>query len=156
MARSPLTKVLADDLENDQAASLVAFMRTASNGNLTLRGKKIEITGLTSKKVKFLLRKFLHTNHLNDFDVLNLPGNFEIVRIGPDAKKEKRPKRSEPLKHPVPYGPPIPYLSGVVKPILQVEWQGQPPPKKNTRQEVTPEARNATDPQYIAARNYRI
>jgi hypothetical protein len=34
------------------------------------------------------------------------------------------------LKHPVPYGPPIPYLSGVVKPILRVEWQGKPSTRK--------------------------
>jgi hypothetical protein len=125
MARSPLTKVLADDLENDRAASLVEFMRMASKGNFTLRGKKIEITGLTSKKAKFLLHKFLHANHLSEYRVLDHGDAFEIVHIEP--KPERRMSKSSPLKHPVPYGPPVPCF---VKPRLAVEWQGKPPPTK--------------------------
>jgi hypothetical protein len=122
-----LTKVLADDLGNDQVVFLVDFMRTAPNGKFTRRGKRIEITGLTRKKVKILIRKFLHTNHLTHHRVIDTGGVFEIVRVKPEPKLMERPKA---LKHPVPYGPPIPYLSGVVKPILRVEWQGKPPMKK--------------------------
>lgn len=123
----PLAKVLADDLENDQVTSLVGFLKTASNGKSARRGKRIEITGLTNKKIKFLLHKFLHVNHLSDYEVINTTAAFEIARIKPEPEKiEKR----GPLKHPVPYGPQLPYLSGVVKPRLRVEWQGKPPPKK--------------------------
>ena len=102
-------------------------MKTASNGKSARRGKRIEITGLTNKKIKFLLHKFLHVNHLSDYEVINTTAAFEIARIKPEPEKiEKR----GPLKHPVPYGPQLPYLSGVVKPRLRVEWQGKPPPKK--------------------------
>src|SRR2546425_1933966 len=123
----PLTKVLADDLKNDQVTSLAGFLKTASNGKSARRGKRIEITGLTSKKVKFLLHKFLHTKHLTHHRVIDTGDVLEIVRVKPELKPKDRPKA---LKHPVPYGPPIPYLSGVVKPILRVEWQGQPSMKK--------------------------
>ena len=52
-----LGKILADDLANDEVSSLVEFMASASSGKLARRGKRIEITGMTNKKVKFLLHK---------------------------------------------------------------------------------------------------
>jgi len=121
-----LSKVLADDLENEQVSSLVEFMASLSNGKLARRGRRIEITGLTNRKIKFLLYKFLHVNHLSEYGVLDTKTAFEIVRIKPEVE---RTEKREPLKHPVPYGP---YLSGVVKPRLRIEWQGKPHPERET------------------------
>jgi hypothetical protein len=119
-----LTKVLADDLDNNQFSSLIEFMKSAPIGKLARRGKRIEIDGLTNKKVKFLLNKFLHINHLSEYGVVDTTAAFEIVHIKPEPERlEKR----GPLKHPVPYGP---YLPCVVKPRLRVEWQGKPTPRK--------------------------
>ena len=122
-----MCKVVAEDLENNQFSSLVQFLISTSSGPLVQHGKVISITGITRKKVKFLLHKFLHANHLSQYRVLDTTTAFEIVHIKPEAQKGKRLERHKPLKHPVPYGPPIPYLSGVVKPRLTIEWQGKPP-----------------------------
>jgi len=127
-----VTKVLADDLGNDQASSLVKFMTAMSNGRAVQHRKSIEVNGLTNKKVKFLLHKFLHANHLTGYDVLVSGGTFEIVRVKDEPKPMEKPKG---LKHPVPYGPPIPYLSGVVKPRLAIEWQSKPPTKRTRYKE---------------------
>jgi hypothetical protein len=119
-----VTKVLADDLDNNEFSSLVEFIELEPIGKLARRGKRIEINGLTNKKIKFLLNKFLHNNHLSEYGVVDTTAALEIVHIKPEPEKvEKR----RPLKHPVPYGP---YLPCVVKPRLRVEWQGASPAKK--------------------------
>jgi hypothetical protein len=123
-----LTKILADDLDDIQFSSLAEFMRSEFNGKFVSRGKRIEITDQTNKRVKFLLRKFLHNNLLSEYRVLDTTAALEIVRIKPE--KEEKPKKYAPLKHPVPYGPPIPCA---IRPELRVEWQGKPPPTKKTR-----------------------
>jgi hypothetical protein len=120
-----LTKILANDLENKQFSSLLEFMRSASNGKLARRGKRIEITRLTNKRVKFLLRKFLHTNHLSEYKVLSGADTFEIVRIRPEAKS----KEDERLENRTPFVP-IPHPPTAVKPRLVIEWQGKRPTKR--------------------------
>jgi hypothetical protein len=119
-----LTRILAEDLEDKQFSSLVESLRSRSNGKFARHGKRIEITGKTNKRVKFLLQKFLHANRLSEYRVLDTTAALEIVRIRPEKEKMKKPS---PLKHPVPYGPPIPCA---IRPELRVEWQGKPPPKK--------------------------
>jgi hypothetical protein len=121
-----LTRVLAEDLEDNQFSSLVEFLRSRSNGKFARHGKRIEITGNTNKRVKFLLQKFLHANRLSEYRVLDTTAALEIVRIKPE-RDDKKMKNRAPLKHPVPYGPPIPCA---IRPELRVEWQGKPPPKK--------------------------
>ena len=120
-----MTKILADDLEDNEFLSLVEFMRSVSDKKFVRRGKRVEVTGLTNKKVKFLLRKFLHANRLSEYRVLDTTAALETVRIKPE--KEKKPKKYAPLKHPVPYGPPVPLA---IRPELRVEWQGKPLPEK--------------------------
>ena len=120
-----MSKVLADDLENDQVSSLVEFMRAMSSGEFARCGKRIEVTDLTRKKVKFLLHKFLHTNHLPEYNVLARADTFEIVRIRPEAKS----KEDERLKHPTPFVL-IPPPPTAVKPRLVIEWQGKRPTKR--------------------------
>jgi len=61
-----LTRIVADDLENDEVSSLVEYMTAISSGQVSQRKKILEITGLTNKKIKFLLHKFLYTRHLPD------------------------------------------------------------------------------------------
>jgi hypothetical protein len=121
-----LTRILADDLEVDQFLSLVDLMRSVSDKKFARRGRRIEVTGLTNKSVKFLLQKFLRGNRLLEYRVLDTTAALEIIRIKPE-KGEKKMKKPAPLKHPVPYGPPIPCA---IRPELRVEWQGKPPPKK--------------------------
>ncbi len=119
-----MTKVVADDLENDQIFSLVEFMTAMSTGQLALHGKTVEVTGLPNRKVKFLLHKFLYTRHLPDYGVLDTAGNLEIVHIKRD---EKGIEEKETLS------PTMPSLYGIphqVKPSDMVEWQGQPPTKR--------------------------
>jgi hypothetical protein len=106
-----LTRVLAEDLEDNQFSSLVEFLRSRSNGKFARHGKRIEITGNTNKRVKFLLQKFLHANRLSEYRVLDTTAALEIVRIKPE-RDDKKMKNRAPLKHPVPYGPPIPARSG--------------------------------------------
>ena len=122
-----MTKVLTDDLDSVQISSLVEFSRSMSSGQFVLRGKSIEVTGLSNKRVKFLLRKFLHANRLSEYRVIDTTAALEIVRIKPEKGEKKRTKKSAPLKHPVPYGPPVPLA---IRPELRVEWQGKPLPEK--------------------------
>src|SRR5256885_10905145 len=81
-----MTKVVADDLQNDEVSSLVKYMTALSTGQITQHKKIIEVTGLTNKKIKFLLHKFLYTRHLPGFGVLDTTGNFEIVHLKPEEK----------------------------------------------------------------------
>ena len=122
-----MTKVVADDLENDQVSSLVEFITAMSNAQLARHGKTLEVTGLTNKKVKFLLHKFLYTRHLPDYGVLDNAGNYEIVHI---RQEEKGKEQNETLSPTMPslYGIPHP-----VKPSDMIEWQGRPTKKIRDR-----------------------
>jgi hypothetical protein len=122
-----LTKILADDLEDNRFLSLVDFLRSVSDTKFVRRGKRIEVTGLTDKRVKFFLHKFLHANRLSEYYVLDTTAALEIVRIKPE-KAKKNTKKPVPLTHPVPYGPPVPCA---IRPQLRIEWQGKPPPKRH-------------------------
>jgi hypothetical protein len=121
-----LTKVLADDLDYQQVSSLVEFMTAMSSGQFVLRGRSIEVTGLSSRRVKFLLRKFLHVNHLSDYGVLDTAGNFEIVHVKPETKQAEEAEEREPLKPTMSLLP----LYHPVNPSDMIEWQGQSPTKK--------------------------
>ena len=123
-----MTKVLADDLDDNQFSSLAEFMRSESNGKFARRGKRIEITDQTNKRVKFLLHKFLHTSHLSEYNVLARTDTFEIVRIRPEAKS----KKDERLESRMPFMP-IPPPPTAVKPRLVIKWQGKPPTKRTRR-----------------------
>ena len=122
-----MTKVLADDFDNDQASSLVEFLTAMSNGQLVQHGKSIEVTGLSSRRVKFLVNKFLHVNHLSEYGVLDTAGTFEIVHIRPETKQAEEAQEREALKPTMPFWPP--YNVHPVKPSDMIEWQGQPPTK---------------------------
>jgi len=74
-------------------------MRSAPIGKFVRRGKRLEITGLTNKRVRFLVQKFLHTNHLFEYNFPARADTFEIIRIRPETKS----KEDERPKHPVPF-----------------------------------------------------
>ncbi len=122
-----MTKVVADDLQDDEVSSLVEYLTTLSGGQITQQKKIVDITGLTNKKIKFLLHKFLYTRHLPGYGVLDTAGNFEIVHIKPE---EKRTESHETLNSTMPYWEPSSILPHAVKPSDMIEWQGQPPSKK--------------------------
>ncbi len=123
-----MTKILASDLDNDQVSSLVEFLTAMSSGQFVLHGKSIEVTGLSNRRVKFLVRKFLHVNHLSDYGVLDTAGSFEIVHIKPETRQAEEAQERETLKPTMPFWPP--YNVHPVKPSDMIEWQQQPPTKK--------------------------
>ena len=99
-------------------------MTAMSGGHVTQHKKIIELTGLTNKKIKFLLHKFLYTRHLTDYGVLDTAGNFEIVHLKPDKKQSEQHETLSPtmdVRLPVV----IPHW---VEPSDMIEWEGKPPP----------------------------
>jgi hypothetical protein len=62
-------------------------MTAVSSGQVTQHKKLVEVTGLTNKKIKFLLHKFLYIRHLPDYGVLDTAGNFEIVHLKPEKEQ---------------------------------------------------------------------
>jgi len=119
-----LTKVLANDFDNDQVSLLIEFLTAMSNGAFARQGKRIDITGLARERAEALVRKFLHTNHLSEYNVLARADTFEIIRIRPEAKSKE-----DEIKYSMPFVP-IPPPPTAVKPRLVIEWQGKPPTKK--------------------------
>jgi hypothetical protein len=125
-----LTRIVADDLQDDEVSSLVEYMTAMSGGQIAQHKKIVDITGLTNKKIKFLLHKFLYTRHLPEYGVLDTSGNFEIVHI---KHEERRAEPHETLSPTMPYWEQSSILPHPVKPSDMIEWQGQPPPKRLQR-----------------------
>ena len=118
-----LTRIVADDLHDEEISSLVEYMMAMSTGQITQHKKTIEVAGLTTKKIKFLLHKFLYTRHLQGYGLLDTAGNFEIIHIKPE---EKQTEQHETLSPTMPSLYAIPHQ---VKPSDMIEWLGQPPKK---------------------------
>ena len=121
-----MTKIVADDLQGDEVSSLVEYMTEMSTGQITQHKKIIEVTGLTNKKIKFLLHKFLYTRRLPSYGVLDTSGNFEIIQLKPE---EKRAQQHETLSPTMDVRLPV-VIPHWVKPSDMIEWEGQPPPKR--------------------------
>jgi len=132
-----LTKILTEDLGKDLASALAEFM-TASlpNGAVDIHGTSVDVNGLTNKKIKFLLHKFLHSKGLTEFGVLDTAGVFEIIHLKPEQKKEHV---HENLKASMPYSPLLantqgrPLSAPWMKPSDLIEWQSKPVRGKKTR-----------------------
>ena len=124
-----MTKIVVDDLEGDEVSSLVEYMTAMSGGQMVQHKKIIEVTGLTNKKIKFLLHKFLYTRHLAGYGVLDTAGNFEIVHL---KAEEKHTERHETLSPTMDVRLPV-VIPHWVQPSDMIEWQGQPPPPKKMR-----------------------
>jgi len=126
-----LTKIVADDLQNDEVSSLVEYMTAVSSGQIAQHKKLVEVTGLSNGKIKFLVNKFLYTRHLPGYRVLETAGNFEIVRLKPEEKRTEQHETLSPTMLPESIG-----LGGLPrwgKPSDMIEWEGQPPPMKKER-----------------------
>ncbi len=117
---------MVDDLDSDEVSSLVEYMTAMSSGQMVQHKKIIEVNGLTNKKIKFLLHKFLYTRHLSDYGILDTSGNFEIVHLKPE---EKRTEQHETLSPTMDLRLPV-VIPHWVQPSDMIEWQGQPPSKK--------------------------
>jgi len=124
-----LTRIVADDLQNYEVSSLVEYMTAMSSGQVTQHKRIIEVTGLTNKKIKFLLHKFLYTRHLADYGVLDTAGSFEIVHLKPEEKHIEQHETLSPTMD-VRFPVVIPHW---VQPSDMMEWQGQLPPSKKMR-----------------------
>jgi len=129
MGSKPLTKVVADDLQDEEVSSLVEYLTALSGCQITQHKKVVEITGLTNKKIKFLLHKFLYTRHLPGYGVLDTAGSFEIVHLKPE---EKHTEQHETLSPTLDVRLPV-VIPHWVQPSDMIEWQGQPPPLKKIR-----------------------
>jgi len=124
-----LTKIVVDDLDSDEVSSLVEYMTAMSSGQMVQHKKIIEVNGLTNKKIKFLLHKFLYTRHLVGYGVLDTAGNFEIVYLKPE---EKHTEQHETLSPTMDVRLPV-VIPHWVQPSDMIEWQGQRPPLKKIR-----------------------
>jgi hypothetical protein len=123
-----LTRIVADDLQNDEVSSLVEYMTAISTGQIAQHKKTIEVNGLTNKKIKFLLHKFLYNRHLPDYRVLDTAGNFEIVHLEPEKKEGEQHETLSPTMDVRSVG-----LGGLprwVQPSDMIEWEGKSPPLK--------------------------
>ena len=121
-----MTNVVAEDLQDDEVSSLVEYLTALSGGQIIQHKKIVDITGLTNKKIKFLLHKFLYTRHLPGYGVFDTAGKFEIVRLKPEKKRKEQPETLSPTMLPESIG-----LGGIPrwsKPSDMIEWEGQPPP----------------------------
>jgi hypothetical protein len=121
-----LTRIVADDLQNDEVSSLVEYMTAMSSGQVIQHKKIIEVTGLTDKKIKFLLHKFIYTRHLPNYGVLDTSGNFEIVQLKPE---EKHTEQHETLSPTMDLRLPL-VIPHWVQPSDMIEWEGKPPPTR--------------------------
>jgi hypothetical protein len=126
-----LTQIVADDLQNDEVSSLVQYMTAMSSGSITQHKKILEVTGLTNKKIKFLLHKFLYTRHLSDYGVLDTAGNFEIVQLKPEKKQSEQYETLSPTMDVQSVG--LGSIPRWVRPSDTIEWEGQPPPEMRRR-----------------------
>jgi len=124
-----LTRIVADDLQDDEVTSLVEYLTAMTAGQIAQHKKLIEVNGLTNKKIKFLLHKFLYTGHLTGYGVLDTAGNFEIVHLKPE---EKHVEQHETLSPTMDVRLPV-VIPHWVQPSDMIEWQGQPPPPKKMR-----------------------
>ncbi len=124
-----MTRIVADDLQGDEVTSLVEYMTAMSTGQIGQHKKVIEVDGLTNKKIKFLLHKFLYTRHLAGYGVLDTAGNFEIVHLKPG---EKHTEQHETLSPTMDVRLPV-VIPHWVQPSDMIEWQGQRPPLKKIR-----------------------
>lgn len=126
-----MTQIVADDLQNDEVSSLVEYITAMFSCQISQHKKIIEVEGITNKKIKFLLKKFLYSRHLPEFGVLDTAGNIEIVHLKPEEKKKEPRETLSPTMLPDSGG-----LRGLPrwgKPSDMIEWEGQPPPTKKTR-----------------------
>ncbi|SRR5712692_5460522 len=120
-----MTKIVADDLQDDEVSSLVEYLTALSNGEIAQHKKMVEINGLTNKKIRFLLHKFLYTRHLAGYNVLDTAGNFEIVHLKPEEEHTERHETLSPTM-----ALPLTAIPHWVKPSDMIEWEGQPPPTR--------------------------
>jgi hypothetical protein len=119
-----LTQIVADDLQNDEVSSLVDYMTAMSSGQVSQQKKIIEVTGLTNKKIKFLLHKFLYTRHLPEYGVLDMAGNFEIVHLKPEINQSEQHETPSPTMDVQSVG--LGSIPRWVQPSDTIEWEGQP------------------------------
>ena len=106
-------------------------MTAVSSGQIAQHKKLVEVTGLSNTKIKFLVNKFLYTQHLPGYRVLETAGSFEIVRLKPEEKRTEQHETLSPTMLPESIG-----LGGLPrwgKPSDMIDWEGQPPPMKKER-----------------------
>ena len=123
-----MTRVSADDLHKQQIAGLVEFLASRLQTQVVQHGSVIDLDPLTAREVKLLLHKFLRSNGLNDYRVLNHEGVLEIVHL---KKEEMKVERPEGLKPSMPG--PITFLPHNVKPSDMVEWSNHPWERKSRK-----------------------
>jgi hypothetical protein len=122
-----LTRIEAGDLDKQQLATLVEFLISRSQTQIVQHGSVIDNVDASARKAKLLVHKFLHSNGLNDYRVLNHEGVLEIVRV---KQEESRVDSPEGLKPSMPG--PIAGIPRNVKPSDTIEWSSHPWERKSS------------------------
>jgi len=132
-----LTKILVEHLGEDLASALTEFMKASSpTGAVDIHGTSVDVNGLTNKKIKFLLHKFLHTKGLNEFGVLDTAGVFQVIHLKPEGKHHQK---HENMKASMPHPPLLantrgrPLNAPRMKPSDLIERQAKPIRGKKVR-----------------------
>src|SRR6266702_692227 len=106
-------------------------MTAVSSGQIAQHKKLVEVTGLSNKKIKFLVKKFLYSLHLSGYSVLETAGNVDIVRLKPEEKRTEQHDPLSPTMLPESIG--LGGLPSWGKPSDMIEWEGQPPTTRKER-----------------------
>lgn len=125
-----MARISADDLDKQQLGKLVEFLTGRLRTQFVQHGSTIDLESLTARETKFLLRKFLYSNGLNDYRVLNHDDVLEVVHVKQTKEQEERP---EGLKPSMPG--PIAGIPHTVKPSETVEWSEHPWQRKSSRKD---------------------
>ena len=74
-----MTKIFVKDLEKDLALALTEFIvASIPKGEVDNHGATIDVTGLSNKKLKFLLHKFLHTKDSTTTESSTQPASSKL------------------------------------------------------------------------------
>lgn len=70
------------ELQKRSTSSAVKFLKSRVHGEMEIHGSQVKIEDESPKKVKLLLRKFIHENRLMDYRVVSSnKDELTIVRI---------------------------------------------------------------------------
>ncbi len=81
-------------IPKEEARFASQFLQEKAGTRLTVKGSQVQVDGLSSKDLKTLLRKFLHSRGLNDYKVVVSSGNLELHPVTVTHWKKKPPHNS--------------------------------------------------------------
>lgn len=98
-----------------EANATASFLRSKLGSEVTIRGSEIQIDAEKADEVKFLIKKFLHREGLDNYRVLSEGG---VIRVVLEEKEEPRKDIDDKVKG----VPPFPPLSSERLPLMQTVY----------------------------------